>query len=45
MVVNTANPERDILTVVIGLYERALALDPQSRTDPIGGGALVIAVG
>jgi len=30
---------------VIGLYERALALDPQSRTGPIGADALVIAVG
>jgi hypothetical protein len=34
-----------ILTVVIDLYERALAFDPQSRTDPIAGDALVIAVG
>jgi hypothetical protein len=43
VVINTATPERGIFTVVIGPYERALTLDPQSRTDQIGEGALIIA--
>ena len=43
VVVNITTAERGIFTVVIGPYERALTLDPQSRTDPIGEGALIIA--